>query len=480
MVDDNRCRAMTVDGQQCICLRAENTYVDQDQRTKCRDCDHIASAHPKAKPSIGSFFKGFQDAAQGSSSSSSSKSVKVSREEAIAETSAGLRNVKKRKSDSNSDTTLKKAKKVNAGKEKSLQMSYGTVIFLPWGAADGQLPVRHNKTPSADELQELQKAKLVVFASPDRPLVIDSSWTNAEANTEVQALFPEALQFLFHKYPNERQLWLGATVYKTKLTVATDSLLTGVELSRYCRVLGRTARDRVLYLVSQYRIPSHQWEWKEPDSEDLGSDIDSVSSEPIVFTPPKPKPAYKGKGKAKATDVKMEPEIDPKSAEDEPETDMRHAAKMRTRLASGVIKKKTVSIPGSDDGEPEVVVVSDGEANNLRPLTAADDEDLPSLFMPGDRSPSPPIFYEDLLLPPPTGSSSSGNAAFTATFSTWTPTFSASTNAPAVPPATPAAPALAVPPPPPATALALAAPAAPAALHTIHRFSRMGRGGRGD
>ncbi|KAF7373746.1 hypothetical protein MSAN_00586100 [Mycena sanguinolenta] len=234
MSDDNRCRGTTADGQRCICLRAENTYIDDDQRTKCRDCDHIASAHPQAKPSISSFVRSFQDAAQVHNSSSGSQSVKASREEAAAETSAGLRNVKKRKPDSSSDTAPKKVKKVKAGKQKATETRaknltrYGTAILLPWGLTDdGQL--RQTTTPSQHEFDRLRQAKLVVFDTPDQPLVINSTWSNAEANEAVTGLFPDAFRFLFRKHSGEAQLWLGATVYKKTLTVASDSRPTALQ-----------------------------------------------------------------------------------------------------------------------------------------------------------------------------------------------------------------------------------------------------------
>ncbi|KAF7336526.1 hypothetical protein MSAN_02284600 [Mycena sanguinolenta] len=332
--------------------------------------------------------------------------------------------------------------------------------------------------PSQHEFDRLRQAKLVVFDTPDQPLVINSTWSNTEANEAVTGLFPDAFRFLFRKHSGEAQLWLGATVYKKTLTVASDSRPTGAELTRYCRVLGRSARDRVLYIVSKHKIASHHWDWTDPDSEDLGSDIDSVPSEDIVFTPPKPKPAYKGKGKAKemATDVNTESETDSKALEGEAESDMRHAAKMRTRLTSGVIQRKTIFIPGSDDAEPEVVVVSDDEANKLRPLTAEDEEDLPLPLLPNNS------FASQASI-----ASSSSSTAFTAT---WTPAFAAPSTAPSIAPVPPmplipAAPTVTLPNTLPllsassdnSSFIALPAPKAPEA--SGHRFTKMGRG-RGD
>ncbi|KAJ7865733.1 hypothetical protein B0H14DRAFT_3442758 [Mycena olivaceomarginata] len=102
MSDPTLCRRRDADGNQCICMRAKETYIEEEtSRVLCKNCDHIESAHPEPKPTIGAFVKGFRDA--GKLGVASSSSVKASREEAEAETSAGLR-PKKRKSDSTTDT----------------------------------------------------------------------------------------------------------------------------------------------------------------------------------------------------------------------------------------------------------------------------------------------------------------------------------------------------------------------------------------
>jgi hypothetical protein len=271
-------------------MRADDTYVDDNKRTRCTNCDHIASAHPQPKPSVSSFVRGFRDAAKIDASSSSSSSVKASPEEAAAETNAGLRNTKKRKPESNAEPASKKAKakqakvscaahifyliaddvagkgsqnrrrssqirqSCNVGLWSSCKALYclSTISYLTLTLKDGYL--RNSKTPSHQEMQEMRRAKLIVLSSPSQPLSIDTSWTNKEVNAEINRLFPEAMAWLCREHPSEDQLWLGATSHKNAVTLAGDPLPTGVELSDYCKVIGRPAADRVLYIGKELCI----------------------------------------------------------------------------------------------------------------------------------------------------------------------------------------------------------------------------------
>ncbi|KAJ6477072.1 hypothetical protein C8R45DRAFT_1077085 [Mycena sanguinolenta] len=498
MSDPTRCRGLDADGQQCICLRADNTYVGEDKKTKCSQCDHIASAHPEVKPSVTSFVKTFRDAAKVNSSSSSSGSGKASHQEAAAETSAGLRsNTKKRKSDSHLEAgSTKKVNKSKGGKEKTVTTEYGKAVMLTCGLTDDGESLRSTRTPSSQDLQEMRRYKLVVLSTPTHPLVIDSSWSNEDVNDHIAKLFPEPIGFLSRQHPDERQLWLGVTTHKGVLTLAGDSFPTGVEVADYFTKVGRPARDRILYIVSKFKIPKRNWGWPEPDSEDLGRVISTLFL-PRTLSSLLPGPSlvlYKGKGKSKATApaIKMEAatesNLEPLE-EEEDESDMCKAAKIRTRLSSGTIQRQTVFIPGSDE---EVVVVSDTEDNQLRPLTAEDNEDPPALVSWQTNAPSSgpsiPSLYDDFIStfpPPPTAPvASSSSSAFAANFSTWVPTSAAAL--PLIPLVTTAplltSDAIA------ATsgtssdtsAFAASAPVAPPAVagEAGHRFTRMGRGRR--
>ncbi|KAJ7649689.1 hypothetical protein FB45DRAFT_997002 [Roridomyces roridus] len=518
MSDTTRCRGLDSDGQQCICLRADTTYVDENNKTKCTDCDHIASAHPQAKANFSTLIRGFRDAAK--LPNPSSTPLKASQADAEAETAAGLRGGsvnKKRKKDSQATSGESSSKKPNPPIQKTpaappptssqTKVKYCHAFLLPYGlTADGALS--KGTLPDAAERQKLESAKLIVHRSTANPFIINTTWNNDSAKAAVADLFPQAHRYMEHHFPWEMQPWSVVTAFKSVLTLRGEQFPDGEDLGRHVLepFKGRVIQDRTLYLVSKERIPRAHW--KDWDTymldSDLGSDIDTVPSEDIKHTPVKARPAYKGKGKGKANDpIKEETEDIPVKEEksftslDYSESDMRKAARIRTRLSSvlGAIEKQTFSIPGSSpepeaSGSQEVTVISD-------------DEDLPPLFL-AQNSPSPPSPSPPSPSPPP--------------FMTQTPhasTFGGMSTAPSftgglAPPATagPATPAsltaapVAPLPPAPAPAVPLAAlfptipsfaaagvvipqmpdnggetPAPPSAgSSATHRFRRMGRG----
>ncbi|KAK7063410.1 hypothetical protein R3P38DRAFT_2490956 [Favolaschia claudopus] len=461
MSDPNRCAGFDEDsGQQCICRRVEETYVDDNGRTICKSCRHIASAHPSSKPNITSFVKSFVDKAkQDTSKSGSSSTTKASQEEAAAETSAGLRSQKKRKSDSSeagpSSKKANKGSKVNSKeKQAGRDVKYAKDVLVVGGLkADGTL--RNAVTPSREEINgKLKVHQLAVYTTLTTQLIVNTGWTNKEADAEVRRLFPEPMAFLQKMHPGEPHLWRVASSFKNRLTVDPELAPTGLEIANSCLVPGRTSTERIIYFATAYKIASRHWDWVLSESSELGSDVDTLPSEDIVHAAPKPKPAYKGKGKGKAIEVKQE------SSNDElDESDMRKAAKLRTvtRLASGAIKRKPLFIPE----EPEVTVIDDDEyfpASDF--VTHATEEDL---------QPSTSTSIASSSFAPST-------SAFVATFSAWAPPpvtvpAQAPTSATA---ATPSAPLLDddggesvyyIPPPP-----RLQVPP------TSHRFQRMGKG----
>jgi hypothetical protein len=116
-------------------MRADTTYVDEENRTPCSNCDHIASAHPRAKAGVTSWVRGLQDATKLNASSSSSSTVKAAQEEAAAETSAGLRNAEKRKPDSKLESVSQKA-----NKGKAVKVSGAASIYLYFSCVSGKGP----------------------------------------------------------------------------------------------------------------------------------------------------------------------------------------------------------------------------------------------------------------------------------------------------------------------------------------------------
>ncbi|KAF8196346.1 hypothetical protein K438DRAFT_758502 [Mycena galopus ATCC 62051] len=122
------------------------------------------------------------------------------------------------------------------------------------------------------------------------------------------------------------------------------------------------------------------------------------------MTPRKPRPAPKKKFK-----VKAEP-IDPGSGEDD--SDMKKAAKMRTRLSTGTLTHKSVVIPGSSDGFEDSTAAAEGSSADADVVVVSDDDDtlLPpastlgsttwdptpsTLFNPPSPNQDPPTFYDD-------------------------------------------------------------------------------------
>ncbi|KAJ7808401.1 hypothetical protein B0H14DRAFT_3762246 [Mycena olivaceomarginata] len=265
------------------------------------------------RPSIGAFVKGFRDA--GKLGVASSSSVKASREEAEAETSVGLR-PKKRKSDSTTDTEPPPTKKTNKGgksQDKLSRPKEGEEV--KYGKLDGTL--RQPKVPDAAEMETMCQRGLVILSTPDKPLFLNTSWSNKKLNAKFKQLLPGPIGFC------EKHPYAGDTDASPEIRE---------QIADHCKIPGRSPSDWVVYLVSKVRIPKPRWSWEEQsDSEDLGSDIETVPSEDLVRTPRKP--LRKGKGKVKS-EPKIKSEPDPEAEEDEP--DMRKAAKMRTRLSTDV------------------------------------------------------------------------------------------------------------------------------------------------
>ncbi|KAJ7155287.1 hypothetical protein C8R46DRAFT_1227238 [Mycena filopes] len=480
MSDPTLCRFSDAAGVQCICMRVDETYVADDKRTLCCNCGHIASAHPQAPASVTSLLRGFRDAGKLGTPSSSSSTAKASREEAEAEMSSGLRPNKKRKSNgSQAETASKKAKvpaKPEVPKPEGKNVKYGKAVLITCGGS-----LRNSKAPIPDEIVRMRAANLAVLSTPSSPLVINTSWTNDQVLQELRRLFPEAMRYVEKRHRADVQLVYGVTFYKGTITVTGDTHPTGNELASYCKIPGRSADERVLFVATRTKIPKHHWDWQDSESEDLGTDIETVPSEDIVR--PKPKPAYKGKGKGKA-------KADASSASEDGETDMRKAARARTRLSTGALERKpALFIPGSDDAElaeDGAIVVSDDDEAYLPPAPPLPWKTSPLKF----RSPSPaapispgseePIMsFEDFQyyypLSPPSASAPVINDTSTSSSSTSNsapvPVPSTSTSTMAPPPITAQAPA--APAPVPAEASTAAA-----VTHIVrkHRFQKMGPG----
>ncbi|KAJ7658202.1 hypothetical protein DFH06DRAFT_1327491 [Mycena polygramma] len=164
----------------------------------------------------------------------------------------------------------------------------------------------------------------------------------------------------------KKQLWLGVIKAKQSKTLilASDDLPSGVELARHCQgASGKKQADRVLYIASKARITKKRYQaWDdpetEPESEDLGSDIDTLASEDIIKTPPR---------RPIARRIKQEVI----------ESDMKSAARIRTRLSTGAIVRKDTIVPGSSNDDLKPTLPEAGPSESQDVVEISDDEDFP-------------------------------------------------------------------------------------------------------
>ncbi|KAJ7731529.1 hypothetical protein B0H16DRAFT_1583569 [Mycena metata] len=425
MSDPTACRGKDTEGNQCICLRCEKTVVEEATgRVLCLSCRHIESAHPEPARSAGSLICGYREAGR-----LLSGSVKSSKEEAEAETSSGLR--KKRKStDTDTEPSLKKVKldngkgkgkekeKVNASSNSKDIVEYGKLVLLPGGIIDGVL--QHSRVPGATLQDELCEAGLVVLGTPKNLckfdfcdiLKMNQNWNYTRVTKELEVLCEKPMTYLERKTRetggNEARCWRAVIRDGKNLALSGNESPGGLQLALLCKsVSGKAKADRVLFLASQLTISARRYKnWDATDSESesdddhVGTDLETPTSEDIVMTP--------GKKTVHKIKVKLEPEL----SEDEEETDMKKAAKMRHRTRSATGAKKitpTLFIPGSsDDGTRptleaaasgsanDAVVISDDEfssplalAQTIRPPSAIASAWIPPLTITRPKSPSP-------------------------------------------------------------------------------------------
>ncbi|KAJ6597749.1 hypothetical protein DFH09DRAFT_1399469 [Mycena vulgaris] len=379
MSDPTMCRGKDADGHQCICMRSTDTHVVEG-KVLCKNCGHIESAHPEPKPSTSAFVRGFRDAAK--LGSTAGTSFKASKQEAEAETNQGLR--KKRKSDVDTEPPIVKKSKATkpTPKKEGEVVKYGKLVFLTPGIVDGVL--KEDAVPSAATLDLMGSAGLVVLSTPGKPLIMNTAWSCDRVNREIKKLLPDVIGYLEKKpyrgLPEDapeiqKQLWMGLIRNKKHLSVALSDLPTGVELADRCKTRGVSTADRVLYLASKARVTQKRFQnWDTPpsdsESEDLGSDIDTVPSEDLVMTPRKPAP--KKKKINQETAVKLEDD-----------SDMKNAAKMRTRMSTGALKRgPSLFIPTSGDDPEEDTGSAGSSAQDVVVVSDDDDEFPPAPTLP--------------------------------------------------------------------------------------------------
>ncbi|KAJ7438356.1 hypothetical protein FB451DRAFT_1192699 [Mycena latifolia] len=393
--DSSRCLGRDPDGDPCICLRVTKTHV-VDDRTLCSNCLHIESAHPQPRRPVGSLIREYRDAGRLGSTSKESASntpkAKATQSEAEAETNSGLK--KKRKSGTDTEPPTQGSSKAKVKEEKPSKkvkgenVQLGHVAALVWGTQGkpSNLKLTRSKAPNSRDIDLMRKYKLAVRASPTHPLFLNTAWDTERCDKFFSALFPDLFGHLDRHPPKadpkaspevQQQKWLGVIKTNQSVALASEELPTGADLADYAKRRGHSASDRVLFIATKIEVPQDRYQdWDvesdsdEPEEEEPFSDFDMLDEDESPQ-----KSTSKSKGKAKAsvkTPVKKSTAV--KIEKPEPESDMKNAAKMRTRLASETIKWNSIKIPSSsDDGKGEAVVdlVSDDEPDLPDPSTLA-------------------------------------------------------------------------------------------------------------
>ncbi|KAJ7710570.1 hypothetical protein B0H17DRAFT_1324252 [Mycena rosella] len=427
-MDSTMCRGKDSDGTQCICIRCMETH-EVEGKLVCKSCGHIESAHPALKSSVGNFIRNFRDAGKLSGSSSGSSSS------------------------------------TRAVQKEGEHIQYGKLVFLPEGLLNGDL--RSTKVPSSATLNLWRTAGLVVLSTPSNPLVLNTAWSYSRVNREIKMLVPKAIEFLerqpYHGDPNDppevqKQTWLGVYKDGRELALAGDPLPTGVELADHCKQKGTSKADRVLFLASKIKIPEKRYQdWDasdtEPESEDLGSDIDTVPSEDIVMTPRKPAKKLKIKEEignnpmyANLWVLKPKPLFIPGTSEG-PEPEPGAGPSQNSEEDVVVVSSDNDDFPPPAPtlaGTPPLSVIVNAWKSPLRILNPKSPTPAPS---PASESPpnvDPPLFFDDFAAPDDymgmmfsSGAIPSGGATPSAIASSSTPSFDTSSTSDYTSPSTP-------------------------------------------
>ncbi|KAJ7801758.1 hypothetical protein B0H14DRAFT_2894534, partial [Mycena olivaceomarginata] len=190
----------------------------------------------------------------------------------------------------------------------------------------------------------MRQLKLAVASTPAQRLILGADWSTETYTKYLTNLFPDAFCYI------ESQLYRHPD---------------GTEVSLCCKRRGIRSSDLILFIATKIAIPSTRYtNW------DLELELESPEAEGI---PRKPSAKAKGKGKARARSISPVIKLEKVGAEtsEEDTSDMKKAAKMRTRLDTQSIKRKVFRMPdNSDDERPVIFEVDDSDKEVTFPKPA--------------------------------------------------------------------------------------------------------------
>ncbi|KAJ7865578.1 hypothetical protein B0H14DRAFT_2733890, partial [Mycena olivaceomarginata] len=189
----------------------------------------------------------------------------------------------------------------------------------------------------------MHQSKLAVASTPAQRLILGADWFKETDTKYLAKLFPDAFRYI-ESHPGDAsassavqaQKWLAVIKTNQSVHLSEEEHPDGTEVS--------LSSDLILFIAEEV------------------SDYDMLDSD--QETPHKPSAKAKGKGKARARSVSPVVKLEKIEAEtSEGETsDMKKAAKMRTRLDTQSINRKVFRMPNnSDDERPVIFEVDDSE-----------------------------------------------------------------------------------------------------------------------
>ncbi|KAJ7843519.1 hypothetical protein B0H14DRAFT_2778576, partial [Mycena olivaceomarginata] len=233
----------------------------------------------------------------------------------------------------------------------------------------------------------MRQAKLAVASTPAQRLILGADWSTETYTKYLTNLFPDAFRYIESQRCRgdasasstvQAQKWLAVIKTNQSVHLSGEEHPDGTEVSLCCKRRGIRSSDLILFIATKIPIPSMRYtnwdlelESESPEAEEV-SDYDMLDSD--QETPCKPSTKAKGKGKARARSVSPVVKLEKVEAEtsEEDTSDVKKAAKMRTRLDTQSIKRKVFRMPDNSDDERPVIFElddSDDEVTFPKPAT---------------------------------------------------------------------------------------------------------------